>query len=41
MKALMKAIMKMSKLKNNVNKTKLPVGINNYKKTAKLCCELK
>ena len=27
-----KAIMKRSKLKNKANKTKLPVGINNYKK---------
>ena len=27
-----KAIMKRSKFKNKANKTKLPVGINNYKK---------
>ena len=27
-----KAIMKGSKLKNKANKTKLPVGVNNYKK---------
>ena len=31
-KMLRKAIMKRSKLKNKANKTKLPVGINNYKK---------
>ena len=31
-KMLRKAIMKISKLKNKANKTKLPVDINNYKK---------
>ena len=31
-KILRKVMMKKSKLKNKANKTKLPVGINNYKK---------
>ena len=32
---LRKGIMKRSKLKNKINKTKLTVDLNNYKKTAK------
>ena len=34
-KMLRKGIMKRSKLKNKINKTKLTVDLNNYKKTAK------
>ena len=37
-KALRQAIVKRSRLKNNANKAKDPIGIKNYKKTTELCC---